>query len=313
MPINQVQFQKGLSLDEFISRYGKEEQCRKALMKAKWPNGFQCPQCECTKHCELTSGHYQCNQCHHQTSLIAGTIFQGTKLPLRKWFLAMHLLTQHKKGISALQLSRDLGVNYKTAWSVKHKLMQTMKERQQEKQLQGRVEMDDAYLGGERPGKRGRGSENKLPFIAAVETTDEGHPVQIHLRRIKGFRKVEIEQYAKDSLSSNCHVFTDGLLCFRGVESEVQQHTAIVTGGGKASVEVDAFQWVNTVLGNIKNAMTGTYHAIRDNHASRYLAEFEYRFNRRFNLDKMLDRLLFIAAKTPPMPYRLLKIADNYG
>lgn len=313
MPINHVQFQKGLSLDEFIERYGKEDSCREAVLKAKWPTGFQCSECGCKKHCQLTRGEYQCNRCHHQTSLISGTIFQGTKLPLRKWFLAMYLLTQHKKGVSALQLSRDLGVNYKTAWSVKHKLMQTMMERQQEKKLQGRVEMDDAYLGGEHSGKRGRGSENKFPFIAAVETTDDCKPVQIHLRRVKGFRTEEIIHYAKVSLASGSHVFTDGLACFSGLSEAGCEHTAIVTGGGKNCVKIEAFTWVNTVLGNVKNALTGTYHAIRKNHASRYLAEFEYRFNRRYDLPSMLNRLLFIAVKTPPMPNRLLKIAEDYG
>ena len=114
MSINHVQFQKGLSLDEFIEKYGKEKFCREAVLKAKWPTGFKCPECGCKKHCQLTRGEYQCNQCHRQTSLLSGTIFQGTKLPLRKWFLAMYLFTQHKKGVSALQLSRDLGVNYKT-------------------------------------------------------------------------------------------------------------------------------------------------------------------------------------------------------
>lgn len=313
MAINHVQFQKGLSLDKFIESYGTEESCKKVLFKAKWPRGYICPNCDCTKHCQLTRGNYQCNQCRHQTSLISGTIFQGTKLPLRKWFLAMYLLTQHKKGVSALQLSRDLGVNYKTAWSVKHKLMQTMMERQQAKQLQGRVEMDDAYLGGEHSGKRGRGSENKFPFIAAVETTDDGKPVQIQLRRVRGFRTAEIIQYAKVSLATGSHIFTDGLACFNGVKEAGCEHTAIVTGGGKSCVEIEAFTWVNTVLGNVKNALTGTYHAIRKNHASRYLAEFEYRFNRRYDLATMIDRLLFIAVKTPPMPAKLLKIADDYG
>jgi len=302
-----------MSLLKNIEKYGKEELCREAVLKAKWPTGFHCSECGCKKHCQLSRGDYQCNQCHRQTSLISGTIFQGTKLPLRKWFLAIYLLTQHKKGVSALQLSRDLGVNYKTAWSVKHKLMQTMMERQQEKKLQGRVEMDDAYLGGEHSGKRGRGSENKFPFIAAVETTDDGKPVQIHLRRVKGFRTKEIIQYAKASLVSGSYIFTDGLACFNGLSETGCEHTAIVTGGGKSCVEIEAFTWVNTVLGNVKNALTGTYHAIRKNHASRYLAEFEYRFNRRFDLPSMLDRLLFIAVKTPPMSNKLLKIAEDYG
>ena len=313
MPVNHVQFQKGLSLDDFLEKYGTEESCKKALFKAKWPTGYQCPECGCQKHCQLTRGDYQCNRCHHQTSLIAGTIFQSTKLPLRKWFLAMYFMTQHKKGISALQLSRDLGVNYKTAWSVKHKLMQTMMERQQEKKLQGRVELDDAYLGGEHSGKRGRGSENKFPFVATVETTDDGRPVQMQLRRVKRFTKEEIKQYAQTAFSAGSHIISDGLPCFNGVHDAGFDHTVIVTGGGKDSVKIEAFKWVNTVLGNVKKAMSGTYHAIRPNHASRYLAEYEYRFNRRFDLASMVNRLLFVAARTPPMPGKYLKIAEDYG
>ena len=270
MSINQVQFQKGLSLDEFIDQYGTEEACRKAVFSAKWPTSFQCPKCGYQKCCTLQRGQYQCHRCHHQTSLIVGTIFQGTKLPLKKWFLAMYLITQHKKGVSALQLARDLGVNYKTAWSIKHKLMQTMLERQQDKQLQGRIEMDDAYLGGERSGKRGRGADNKVPFIAAVETTEDGKPVQIHLRRVSGFKKEAIKAYATVSLAPNSHVISDGLGCFRGIAAAGFDHTSIVTGGGKGCVEIEAFKWVNTVLGNIKNALTSTYHAIRERHCLLY-------------------------------------------
>ena len=111
----------------------------------------------------------------------------------------------------------------------------------------------------------------------------------------------------------NSHVISDGLACFRGIAAAGYEHTSIVTGGGKSCVKIEAFRWVNTVLGNVKNALTGTYHAIRKQHASRYLAEFEYRFNRRYDLPSMLDRLLFASVKTTPMPNRLLKIADVCG
>ena len=175
MPKNVVQFQKGLGLHEFLEHYGSEDQCRKTLYQLRWPAGFVCPACGNTTGCELKSREiYQCHKCHHQSSLTAGTIFHGTKLPLKKWFLAIYLLTQRKKSTSALQLSRELGVNYDTAWKLKHKLMQVMMERQSEKKLAGRIEIDDAYIGGERPGKRGRGSRNKIPFLAAVETTQDG-------------------------------------------------------------------------------------------------------------------------------------------
>ena len=111
---------------------------------------------------------YQCHCCRHQTSLTAGTIFHATHLPLTTWFLAIYLLTQRKNGISALQLSRELGVAYNTAWKLKHKLLQVMHERNQGEQLFGRIELDDAYLGGERSGKRGRGADAAGSSVAEL-------------------------------------------------------------------------------------------------------------------------------------------------
>ncbi|MCU7882414.1 MAG: IS1595 family transposase [Candidatus Thiodiazotropha sp. (ex Lucinoma aequizonata)] len=314
MPKNTIQFQKGLGLHEFLEKNGTDAQCSQALYQLRWPTGFVCPECGNTTGCKLKSRKiYQCHKCHHQTSLTAGTIFHGTKLPLRKWFLAIYLLTQRKKSISALQLSREIGVNYDTAWKLKHKLMQVMMERQRKKKLTGRIEMDDAYIGGEKPGKRGRGSRNKVPFVAAVETTQDGRPLKIHLRRVHGFRSKEIARYAKSSLVSGSTVHTDGLYCFRAVTEAECEHRAVVTGGGRKSAQHSNFKWVNTMLGNVKNSLQGTFHAIREKHVPRYLAEFEYRFNRRFDLPAMIERLLFVALRTPPMPYRFLRMAEVYG
>lgn len=314
MAKNTIQFQKGLGLHEFLEKYATEEQCRQALYALRWPTGYVCPACGNTTGCQLKQRPvYQCHKCHHQTSLTAGTIFHGTKLPLKKWFLAIYLLTQRKKSTSALQLSREIGVNYNTAWTIKHKLMQVMMERERGKTLSGRIEMDDAYLGGEKAGKRGRGSPNKVPFVAAVETTQDGRPMKIQLRRVRGLRQREIARYAQASLMAGSHVFSDGLACFVGVTESGCEHSPTVTGGGRQSAQHSCFKWVNTMLGNVKNSLLGTFHAIREKHVPRYLAEFEYRFNRRFDLPAMIERLLFVALRTPPMPYRLLRMAEVYG
>ena len=165
MARNPVQFQKGISLNEFLSLYGTEQQCFDALYHWRWPNGFVCPNCGHDRGCQLTTHKLQqCYRCNRQTSITAGTIFEATKLPLT------------------------------------------------------------------------------------------------------------------------------------------------VTGGGKAAVERPEFRWVNTILGNIKNALCGTYHAVRPKYAQRYLAEFEYRFNRRFDLPDIIPRLVYVALRTPPMPERLLKL-----
>lgn len=310
MKKNQVQFQKGFSLAGFIKQYGTENQCAEALFKARWPSGFRCPTCGGSRYSVVkTRNLYQCSGCHHQTSLISGTLFEQTKLPLTVWFLAIHLLTQAKTALSALALKRQLGVSYNTAWSIKHKIMQTMKERDDGKPLSGIIQLDDVYWGGERRGgKRGRGSENKTPFVAAVALNEDHHPVTMNLNVVKGFRTSEIKRWAEKHLEPGSVVYSDGLACFSAVLENDCHHYSIITGGGPNSVTREEFQWVNTMIGNVKRAINGTYHAINPKHLPRYLAEFCYRFNRRFDLQAIMPRFIFAAAHTPPMPGRLLKI-----
>lgn len=310
MARNKVQFQKGYSLSEFIQAYGTEEQCFEALFQWRWPKGFRCPFCAHDKYCKLTQRKLlQCSQCRRQTSITAGTIMQSTKLPLTLWFQAMYLVTQDKKGISAMKLHRHLGISYNAAWRMKHKLMQVMFERDDDKKLTGFIEVDDAYLGGERSGgKRGRGADAKTPFVAAVETTSEGHPTQIRLSVVKGFRTREILGWSRKYLAEGSTVISDGLACFNAVTQTGCEHDRIVCGGGRASVEEPEFYWVNTVLGNLKSALRSSYHAVRPKYAQRYLSEFQYRFNRRYDLGAMIPRLGFAAVSTPPMPERLLKL-----
>lgn len=311
---NMVQFQKGLSETAFRAQYGAEDLCRQAIAAMRWPNGFVCPACAGTKYVLIATRQlYQCRCCRHQTSLTAGTIFHASKLPLTVWFQAMYHLTQSKTGISSLELARRLGVTQTTAWTLKHKLLQVMLEREADKPLTGRVEMDDAYLGGEHAGgKRGRGAPGKTPFLAAVETTAEGKPIRLKLRRVKGFRRAEVEAFAKHTLDPTSTVVSDGLDCFTAVTKVGCTHQPMITGSGRASARHPAFKWVNTVLGNIKAAITGTYRAVRGKHVPRYLAEYTYRFNRRYDLAAMIDRLSWVALRTPPMPYRMLKLAEAH-
>jgi hypothetical protein len=189
-----------------------------------------------------------------------------------------------------------------------------MKERDDSTPLSGMVQLDDAYWGGERHGgKRGRGAPGKSPFVAAVQTTPEGDPIAMRFTRLTGFRKAELAQWAQRHLAAGTRVVSDGLGCFRGVEQAGCQHEAIVTGGGAQSVTLETFTWVNTIIGNVKNSMHGSYHTISDRHLPRYLAEFCYRFNRRYKLEDMIPRLGYRAVRTPPMPQRLLSMAEVWG
>ena len=317
MARNKVQFQRGLSDVEFDRLYGTEEKCRDALFSWRWPEGFECPACGGFAYCELERrALWQCNACRTQTSLTAGTLFAATKLDLTVWFRAMYHMTQTKQGISALELMRRIDVSYNTAWAIHHKIRQAMLERELLKPLEGRIEMDDAYLGGERNGgKRGRGSPGKTPIVVAVETTPAParKPIRVKIRRVKRFSKKHIEGLASGILKRGAEVLTDGLGCFNGLQAAGCTHDVIVSGPGRKSVQNPLFKWVNTVLANIKTSLDGTYRKVSPQHAPRALAEFEYRFNRRYDLAAMMPRLGWAAARTAPMPYRLLKLAEDYG
>lgn len=316
MAMNRIQFQPGLSMPEFFASFGTEAQCAAALQAARWPAGFRCPRCGIEAHCVLRGrSHkvFQCNACRHQTSLIAGTVFQGTKLALRTWFLALYLISQAKTGLSALALKRHLGVSYPTAWLIHHKLMRAMAHREALYVLSGDVQLDDAYLGGERTGGTpGRGSENKVPFVAAVSLNDAGHPLRVKLNPVAGFTHEAIEQWARANLAPASTVYSDGLWCFRAVSAAGCDHRPTVVGQRKPK-DLPEFKWINTVLGNLKSSLSGSYHSFAfGKYASRYLAAFSYRFNRRFDLHSMHQRLLIAAACCTPACAREIRLAGDY-
>jgi hypothetical protein len=314
MPRNRIQFQKGLSEARFEALYGSEEKCRALVVGWRWPDGFACPKCGGREHCIVGPRRlFQCNACRRQTSPMAGTIFNSTKLPLTTWFRAMYLITQTKQGISSIELGRRLGVTQTTAWKIKTKLAEAMRLTSEAERLDGDIEMDDAYLGGQRSGgKRGRGSPGKRPIIVAVQKDENGRPRRIKLRRIARFKRPRVKSLAKRIIAPGATVVTDGLSCFRGVADAGCRHVAIKTGSGRRAAQHPAFKWVNTMLGNIKSAIVGTYRAVTKKHVVRTLAEFEWRFNHRVDLAGMIPALGRAAVATKPQPYWWLKMAD-YG
>src|ERR671939_2005281 len=299
---------KGLSDAEFRERFGTEEACREALFRMRWREGLTCPACGHRGFCALrTRKVFQCDRCKKQLSLTAGTVFQDAKLPLTTWFAAIYHLTQSKGGISSIELARRLGVRQGTAWLMKHKLMRAMAAREAAKpKLSGRVEIDDTYLGGERPGgKRGRGAAGKTPIVAAVETTPERRPRRLRLSVVEGFRKKEVERIAERDFAPGSNVVSDGLSCWPAVEKAGCSHRPMITGSGKRAAGWSPFRGVNTTLGNIKTAIAGTYHHVSPKHAQAYLTSFAYRFNRRHRLASIVERLAWAATRTAPHPYRV--------
>ena len=311
MSSHQIQFQPGMSIPEFLTHFGTEAQCADAIRRSRWPDGFRCPRCAGVQHYVVGHGArklFQCGACRHQTSLTAGTLMEHTKLPLTTWFLAIHLISQAKTGISALALKRDLGVSYPTAWLLHHKINTAMAHQEAAHRLDGFVQLDDAYLGGERSGgKVGRGSENKVPFVAAVSLNAAGQPMRLKLDLVQGFTCESISRWAKASLLPATVVTSDGLACFAAVTDAGCVHTPRVVGALKPR-HLPEFKWINTMLGNLKTTLAGAFKALKfRKYAQTYLAAFAYRFNQRFDLRGLIATLIVDVAKTRPVKEKAIR------
>lgn len=234
-------------------------------------------------------------------------MMECTKLPLRTWFLALFLISQDKTGLSSLALKRQLGTSYRTAWLVHHKIMAAMAQTDASQPLEGTVQLDDAYLGGERPGVGGRGSPNKVPLVAAVQTNEAGHPLYLKLSVVAGFTRQAIAGWAHVHLRPGTDVCSDGLACFAGVVDAGCAHSYIVVGQRKPR-ELPLFSWVNTVLGNLKTAIHGAHNAFKfAKYAPHDLGAFAYRFSARFDLRALLLSLLRHAASCAPIRERQIR------
>ena len=213
-------------------------------------------------------------------------------------------------GMSALQLMRDLGVSYRSAWLLKHKLMQVMLGEDRERKLDTLVQIDDVFVGGERCGGGvGRVAPNKVLVVAAVQITGKGKALLTRLGVVPNWRQPTIARWAVKALAVGTHGVSDGLATFAAVKDVGFTHEPIVHGNGKAGVQHPRFLAVNTTLGNLKTWMASTFKGFKLSHyTQRYLAEFQYRFNRRFDLTTISTTLLADAARCKPWRQASLRV-----
>ncbi|NQZ58127.1 MAG: IS1595 family transposase [Lentisphaeraceae bacterium] len=315
MSKNKIQLQIGLSLIEFNELYLSEEACSQKVQGMRWPHGYRCDKCQSCNYWRFRRGHkdiFQCKDCKHQCSLTGGTIFEHTRLPLTTWFLAIQLISQSKNSISSLELHRQLKVNYKTAWLLKHKIMAVMFDAERQQKLVGRVEIDEAYLGGKlKSGGADCDSKNKTPFIAAVQTNKQGCPLYVKLTPVEEFSKKAISAWAEDNISKGAHFVTDGLAAFKVLKEFGTHEIHNIKQEGKVSTD-SVFYWVNIVLGNVKSSLAGTFHCIKfHKYASRYLADVQFRFNRRFDLKKLFYSVIRQATLHRACPRSYLESVTN--
>ncbi len=290
-----------MTFEEFVTKFGSEEQCRDYLYRLRFSNGFVCPKCKNSKSWPVGTALFECSRCGHQTSVIAGTIFQDTRTPLKTWFTAIWWITTQKNGASAKGLQQVLGLkSYKTAWTWLHKIRKAMVYPTRSK-LSGTIEVDEAYIGGEENGgKPGRGTENKVLVAVAVELGVKGKLGRTRLGVIADASKQSLQGFIKDNVESGSTIISDGWKGYASLPAEGYQH--IIHSKKDAASEVDMLPNVHTIISLLKRWLLGTHQgAVSEKYMQAYLDEYTFRFNRRKSAQR---GLLF---------YRLLECAMLVG
>jgi transposase-like protein len=300
---------------EFNARFGTDEQCRDYLARARWPDGFRCDGCGHEDAYTLrTRLVYECAACGKQHSLLAGTLFEQTKTGLARWFLAIYLVTSSKGGIAAAELQRQLGFgSYRTAWSWLHKLRKAM-VRPDREPLAGRVEADESYVGGPRPGKRGRGAAGKTLVAGAVEAGRAGSRLgRLRLGVVPDASAASLEGFLGAAVAAPAAVATDGWGGYAGLPAKGYAHEPVDLGaaGGEAALRLPG---IHLVFGLAKRWLLGTHHgAVSRKHLPAYLDEYVFRFNRRNarSVSHGFARLVEQAVHTRPTTYRAIIAATG--
>jgi transposase-like protein len=300
-------------LPGFLERFGTDEQCRAYLVGARWPEGFRCAACghgrAWAHKARLID---ECAACGKQHSLLAGTIFEQTKTGLAKWFLAIYLVTSSKGGISAMELKRQMGFgSYQTAWSWLHKIRKAMVAPRR-KPLRARVEADETYVGGPRPGQPGRGAGGKIKVVGAVEAgrgQARGRRLgRLRLAVVPDVSARSLEGFLAAAVAKPATVATDGWSGYGGLAAKGYGHEPLnlAASWGDAARRLPA---IHLVFGLAKRWLLGTHHgAVSAKHLPAYLDEFVFRFNRRTakSISHRFARVIEHAVQVRPTPYRVL-------
>jgi transposase-like protein len=286
-----------INLVNLIERYHSEDSCRARLEELRWPDGVECPRCESKNVARMEDRHqYQCRSCRYQFSVTAGTIFHDTHLPLWKWFLAVYLIIESKKGISANQLKRTLNVSYKTAWYLCHRIRAALNEVDAQL-LKGIVESDETFVGGKAEGE-GRGyTGNKTIVVGALQRGGN-----IVLQVVRGRDRETLHGFIRENVSGDVEaIYTDEWPAYRGVADEDTEHETVNHSEGeyvKGDVHTNS---VENVWSLLKRSIIGSYHQVSTKHLDAYLDELEFRFNNRENPYMFRDAMLkLLLAETLP-------------
>jgi len=283
-----------VNLINLVERYHDEDNCRAYLEELRWPDGVICPRCQSKSISRVEKLHiFDCNSCRYQFSVTSGTIFHDSHLPLWKWFATMYLMIESKKGISANQVKRTIGVSYKTAWYLCHRIRSAMSDGTPNL-LKGIVEVDETLVGGKRKNVGHGFKGNKTIVIGASQRGGE-----TRLQVIDSVDRKALHQFIKENIAPDTEaIYTDEWPAYQGIADEDTRHE---------TVNHSAEEWVrgdvhtNSVEGIwslLKRSIVGSYHKVSVKHLDAYLNELEWRFNNRSNEHLFRDTLLKLIASS---------------
>lgn len=280
-------------MQDFMDRFSTEAACRQYLAEVRWADDFICPSCANRESWQLARGIRKCKKCRRDVSVTAGTIFQGRHLPLRLWFQALWLVVSQKNGVSALGLSRALGIRRQmTGWNLMRKIRVAMVRIGRER-LSGLVEVDEVFLGGVKPGKRGRGALGKVLVLVAVEDKGKKGIGRIRVAIIPNATAASIQKAIQAMVEPGSTIRTDELSSYPSITKHGYSHIAVK---GNASLPgEDPTPLVHRIASLLKRWLLGTHQGgVQQSHIGAYLDEFVFRFNRRKsgNRGKLFHRLV---------------------
>jgi len=295
-----------INLVELIDSFHSEDSCRARLEELRWPEGVECPRCDSKSVARMEDRpQYQCRSCRYQFSVTAGTIFHDTHLPLWKWFLAVYLIVESKKGISANQLKRMIGVTYKTAWYLSYRIRAALNEVDAQL-LKGIVEVDETFVGGRMEGQ-GRGYKgNKTVVVGAMQRNGN-----ICLQVVRGTDRETLHGFIRENTAGDTQaIYTDEWPAYKGIADQDTEHKTVKHRDKEYVAEGDVHtNSIENVWSLLKRSIVGSYHQVSAKHLDAYLDELEFRFNNRENPFMFRDAMLkLIVAET--LPYAKL-IADS--
>ena len=274
------------TLDELTRSFPDEQTCVEHFRAIRWAHGAFCPYCGGTHIYDFSDGRtHKCGDCRQRFSIKVGTIFEDTKLPLRKWFIAIWLITSHKKGIASTQLAKDLGVTQKTAWFVLHRLREASKTGSFNRMLDGTVEVDETFMGGKAknrhiskrggPGRGGLGS-GKVPVVGAIERKGE-----VFARATKSVDGATLKAFIRETVSPQVAMLvTDEWVGYHGLSREFPHKVISHTRGEYVKGPIHT-QTIEGFWSLFKRQVYGIHHWVSEKHLDRYISEATWRYNRR--------------------------------